>query len=108
KAPWRTDLRKAGGMPAAMTLVALRLLRGVVRPALRPDPPPAEPEAPAQLDAVVDDAEALPGPDAAEQLALDNQLVEKKLTDARELAKTNPVAVANILRSWMDGEPAQT
>ncbi len=107
KAPWLIDLLKAGGMPAAMTLVALMLLLGVVRPALRPDPPPPEPEAPAQLDAVVDDAQALPGPDAAEQLALENQFVESKLTDARELAKSNPVAVANILRSWMDGEPAK-
>ena len=68
-------------------------------------PAPAEPEA--KLDAVVDDAQALPAPDEAELLALENsQKVEAQLTDARELAKQNPVAVANILRAWMQGEDA--
>ncbi|GCL65967.1 flagellar basal-body MS-ring/collar protein FliF [Pseudaquabacterium pictum] len=106
KQPWLIDLVKAGALPAALTLVALMLLFGVVRPALRPDPPPpAPPEAEAALNAVVDDAEALPGPDNAELLALENnQKVEAQLTDARELAKQNPVAVANILRAWMTGD----
>ena len=54
---------------------------------------------------MVDDKEALPGPDEAELLALENtQKVESQLTDARELAKQNPVAVANILRAWMSGD----
>ncbi len=106
KQPWLIDLVKAGALPAALTLVALMLLFGVVRPALRPDPPPPPPpEAEAALNAVVDDAEALPGPDNAELLALENnQKVEAQLTDARELAKQNPVAVANILRAWMTGD----
>ena len=53
---------------------------------------------------MVDDPEALPGPDAAALLALQiNQKVEAQLTDARELAKQNPAAVANILRAWMEG-----
>jgi len=103
--PWLLDLVKAGGVPAALTLVAMMLLLGVIRPALRKDPPPPPPaEPPAALDAVVDDTEALPGPDAAEVLALENAQVEKQLTDARELAKVNPVAVANIMRAWMEGE----
>ena len=106
KQPWLIDLLKVGGLPAALTLVALMLLFGVVRPALRPDPPPPPPPEPENaLSAVVDDTEALPGPDEAELLALENnQKVEAQLTDARQLAKQNPVAVANILRSWMDGE----
>lgn len=108
KQPWLVDLVKVGALPAALVLVALMLLLGVVRPALRPDPPPpAPPEPEAKLDAVVDDAQALPGPDEAELLALENsQKVEAQLTDARELAKQNPVAVANILRAWMQGEDA--
>lgn len=108
KQPWLIDLVKVGGLPAALTLVALMLLLGVVRPALRPDPPPPPPPEPeGKLDAVVDDTQALPGPDAAELLALENsQKVEAQLTDARELAKQNPVAVANILRAWMQGEDA--
>lgn len=106
KQPWLIDLLKVGGLPGALTLVALMLLFGVVRPALRPDPPPpAPPEPEPVLNAVVDDTEALPGPSAEEQLALENNLkVEAQLTDARELAKQNPVAVANILRAWMEGE----
>ncbi len=106
KQPWLIDLVKVAGLPAALTLVALMLLFGVVRPALRPDPPPPPPPQPENtLNAVVDDTEALPGPDEADLLALENnQKVEAQLTDARELAKQNPVAVANILRAWMSGE----
>lgn len=106
KQPWLVDLLKVGGLPAALTLVALMLLFGVVRPALRPDPPPPPPPEPAQkLDAMVDDAEALPGPEQDQLLALENNArVEAQLTDARQLAKQNPVAVANILRAWMQGD----
>jgi flagellar M-ring protein FliF len=92
-------------MPAALTLVALMLLLGVVRPALRPDPPPAPPED-AKLNAVVDDGNALPGLTLDEQLLLDAPKVEKQLIDARLMARENPLAVANILRMWIEGAPA--
>lgn len=104
KQPWLIDLLRAGGLPAALTLVALMLLLGVVRPALRPDPPPPPDPAQAALDAVVDDTEALPGPTDADLLALEAPKVQKQLTDARALAKENPQAVANMMRAWMDGE----
>ena len=42
--PWFVDLLKVGALPGALTLVALMLLFGVVRPALRPDPPPPAPK----------------------------------------------------------------
>ena len=105
KQPWVIDLIKVAGLPAALTLVAMMLLFGVVRPALRPDPPPPAPPVPeATLDAVVDDTEALPAPDEAALLALENsQKVESQLIDAREMAKQNPAAVANIMRAWMAG-----
>lgn len=104
--PWLVELVKAGGVPAALSLVALLLVFGVIRPALRPDPPPA-PEAPvAALDAVVDDTEALPAPDDPALLALEGEKVERQLTDAREMSKQNPAAVANILRAWMEGTEA--
>ena len=88
KQPWLIDLLKVGGLPGALTLVALMLLFGVVRPALRPDKPPLQTRAPDNaLNAVVDDTEALPGPDQAALLALENnQKVEAQLTDAREMA----------------------
>ena len=101
---WLLDLLRAAGMPAALTLVALMLLLGVVRPALRPEPPPAPP--PEMLSAVVDDTEALPAPTADEPLALDAPKVQRQLTDARTMAKENPLVVANILRTWIDGAPA--
>ncbi len=103
--PWLLDLLRAGGMPAALTLVALMLLLGVVRPALRPDPVPAraEPEALA-LDAVVDDNEDLPGAEDEQRLALEGPKVERRLTDARAMAKANPQAVAHMMRGWMSGD----
>jgi len=101
--PWLVELVKAGGVPAALSLVALLLVFGVIRPALRPEPPPEPETPPATLDAVVDDTEALPAPDQAEQNAAEVKQVELRLTDAREMSKQNPAAVANILRGWMDG-----
>ena len=102
--PWLLDLLRAGGMPAALTAVALMLLLGVVRPALRQDKPSAPP--PEALSAVVDDTEPLPAITAEQQLALDAPKVQQQLTGAREMAKQNPMAVANILRNWIDGQPA--
>jgi flagellar M-ring protein FliF len=29
---------------------------------------------------------------------------EKQLTDARQLTRDNPAAVANIIKTWMNGE----
>ena len=109
KQPWLLELVKAGGVPAALTLVALMLLLGVVRPALAPEkgePPPESPET--GVDAVVGGPEALPGANAAEggaggagaAPALPPPDMEKQLTQARELARTNPLAAATILRSW--------
>ena len=109
KQPWLLELVKAGGVPAALTLVALMLLFGVVRPALAPgkgEPPPNSLEA--GVHAVVGGPEALPGAAAAgggaggagQPLALPPPDMDKQLTQARELAKTNPVAAATILRSW--------
>ena len=102
--PWLLDLLRAGGMPAALTAVALMLLLGVVRPALRLDKPAARP--PEALSALVDDTDSLPAITAEQRLALDAPKVQQHLTGAREMAKENPMAMANILRSWIDGQPA--
>lgn len=106
--PWLLDLLRAAGMPAALTLVALMLLLGVVRPALRPDAPPQLPKpsetASSALHALVDDSESLPAAVDAEALALEAPKVQQQLTDARALAKDKPQAVANMMRSWMGGE----
>jgi len=103
--PWLIDLVKVAGVPAALTLMALMLLFGVVRPALKKEvvePLPAE----SRLDAVVDDVQALPLSEAEAQLALEGPRIDKQLADARLMAMENPAAVASILRGWVSGEPA--
>ena len=114
KQPWLLDLVKAGGVPAALTLVAMMLLFGVVRPALKAekaDPPPAQPDA--SLNAVVGGPEALPGGEAGSgtdengaPLALPPPDMNKQLEQARELARSNPLAAATILRSWFSDPDA--
>jgi flagellar M-ring protein FliF len=105
KQPWMLDLVRAGAVPGALALVGLGLIFGVIRPALRP---PVVVEAGdkrgKQLDAVVDDDAALPG--GAMLPALEAPLENRKLEGARQLAKDNPAAVANIMREWVSGEVA--
>ncbi|WP_088281828.1 flagellar basal-body MS-ring/collar protein FliF [Ideonella sp. A 288] len=110
KQPWLLDLVRAGAVPLALMGVALLLVFAVIRPALKQGELPetdAEAEAAAKgLDAVVDDTQALPGPDGAEMAALEPPKVNKKLEDARMLARENPSAVASIVRGWVSGEAA--
>jgi flagellar M-ring protein FliF len=85
--------------PAAMTLLALIVLFGFVRPALKAAQ--AVPPTPARaLDAVVDDAQALPEPGSPQALALEAPKPDDRLERARALAKENPQAMANIVRGW--------
>lgn len=121
KQPWVLELVKAGAVPAALAVVALGLMFGVIRPTLKeafaPPPPPApeptELEASAgagagaggQLDAMIDDPTALPGPDGQVLPALEAPKENARLEAARKLARENPVAVANIMREWVTGEP---
>ncbi len=107
KQAWLLDLLRAGAVPAALALVALAMIFGVIKPAVTQalaPPPETEEEAKAhQLDAVVDDENALP--DMAEGLpALEAPKHNHKLEAARLLARNNPQAVANIMRDWVNGE----
>jgi flagellar M-ring protein FliF len=104
--PWLLDLVRAGAVPGALALVALGLIFGVIKPALKP-PVVVEAEGDKrgqQLDAVIDDAAALPG--EAHLPALEPPRENKKLDAARQLARDNPAAVANIMRDWVSGEAA--
>ncbi|MFZ2987873.1 MAG: flagellar basal body M-ring protein FliF, partial [Ideonella sp.] len=78
--------------------------------ALAPPPPPEPVDLQAtgrggQLDAVVDDATALPGMEGGLP-ALEAPTENSKLEAARQLARDNPGAVANIMREWVTGEVA--
>lgn len=109
--PWAQDLLRVGIGPALMALVALAIVFGLIRPAVKAAtaPPPAAEDASkgGQLDAVVADDEQLPALEGANGLpALEEPKVNSKLEAARLLAKENPAAVANIVRTWVSGEPA--
>jgi len=98
--PWLLDLLKSAAAPLALALVALVIIGKLIKPAVSAVLNPPQPAPGSQLDEVVaDDAPtpnappALMAPDAADQIA-----------QARALAKANPVAVANIVRGWVNGE----
>ncbi|HSW24956.1 MAG TPA: flagellar basal-body MS-ring/collar protein FliF [Burkholderiaceae bacterium] len=99
--PWLLDLVRAAAVPAALVLVALLVVSGVIKPALK-----AAGSSPVgrQLDAVVADPLAPPLPSAP--LALASPQSEKTLADARALAKQNPAAVAHIVRGWVSKDVA--
>jgi flagellar M-ring protein FliF len=104
KQQWLLDLLRAGGVPAGLTLVALAVLFGLVRPAVMAALAPVVVEKEERLNAVVDDAQEL-SMDALPEL-LEAPHMAKKLESARQLAKDNPTAVANIVRDWVNGEAA--
>jgi len=105
KQQWLLDLLRAGGVPAGLTLVALAVLFGLIRPAVMAAlaPPVVEPKDDG-LNAVVDDQNELPM-DSLPEL-LEAPQMAKKLESARQLAKDNPTVVANIVRDWVNGESA--
>ena len=112
KRPETIDIVRTLAVPVGLTLAALIVVFGAIRPAIQAakPPPPPEPEALAQaggtLDAVVDDAEELPaieGEGQGETLALAGPEVDTRLERAIAMSKENPLAVANVLRGWMNG-----
>jgi flagellar M-ring protein FliF len=104
KQPWLLDLVRAGAVPGALALVALGLIFGVIRPALKPPGVVEADKRGQQLDAVIDDEAALPG--SPQLPTLEAPRGNLKLETARQLAKENPAAVANIMREWVNGEVA--
>jgi flagellar M-ring protein FliF len=111
KEPWIQDLARQSAMPAALALVGLVLVLGVIRPALKPAfTPPAPPQEPAttpgqRIDAVVDDDNVLPGANPSRP-ALAAPEPPSTLEAVRGMARQNPAAVANVLRGWVSGEAA--
>jgi flagellar M-ring protein FliF len=109
--PWARDLVGSGAVPLALVLVALIVVFGMVRPAIKAAYPEDPKElvktvpAGAQLSEVVGDTPQLDAPkDALGLPALEAPIDATKLERARMLAEANPLAVANIVRAWMNGE----
>ena len=105
------ELAKTFAWPVGAVLFAALVLMGLVRPVLKGGNASAKPRttsvAGGQLDAVeseMPERPALPAPSKKDEapIATPEQL---RLEEARVLAKENPVAVANILKTWLNGDP---
>lgn len=88
--------------PLGALLFAALLLIGLLRPALKVARPRAL--AGAQVDALEAEAPARAALSAPEKK--DDAPEQLRLQEARALARENPVAVADILKTWLGGEPA--
>ena len=101
------DLLRTAAVPVGLALVALIVFFGMVRPAMKvafAPPPKAEPGD--QVSAVVDDAEVLPALEATNLKALPSPQFTQSLDQARQMAKQNPTAAANIVSGWVNGANA--
>jgi flagellar M-ring protein FliF len=103
KQDWLIDLVRSAATPAALVLVAMLIVFGFVRPALKAAMP-APAARGASLSVVADNPVALPGAAAAPMLEAPR--ASAHLQGARAIAKENPAAVANIVRGWVKGEDA--
>ena len=106
---WLIDLVRAAAVPAALVLVALMLVLAVARPALQQVQAPPGPTPPPQLglDEVVGSetptaAQLSLASDATQQaLSQESNRSQLQLDNAKTLARSNPAAVANLVRDWM-------
>ena len=110
KQPETIELAKTFAWPLGAVLFAALVLLGLVRPALKGTAKPAEavPVAGGQLSALVadePDRPALPAPSKKDEV-VEVTPEQLRLEEARVLAKANPVAVANILKTWVHGDAA--
>ena len=110
KQPETIELAKTFAWPLGAVLFAALVLLGLVRPALKGTAKPAEavPVAGGQLSALEadePDRPALPAPTKKDEV-VEVTPEQLQLEEARVLAKANPVAVANILKTWVHGDAA--
>ncbi len=109
KQPWLLDLLKSAAAPAALALVALVIISKLLRPAMNElMAPPPQHKPGDQLDELVGEGENEPPPPAPRPppKVLMPPGNSDKVEAARLLAKSNPAAVANIVRGWVNGESA--
>lgn len=125
--PEMREMLRGVALPLGLALVAVAVLFGVVRPALKAQGAAREAElarlepvvgaAPGasgtQLNATVNDPLAIPMATAAGELPAlpsvttpESRLAALQLEQARTMARDNPVAMANIVRGWVQGGAA--
>jgi flagellar M-ring protein FliF len=103
KQPDNVELMRTLLAPAALTLLALIVVFGAIRPAIQAAKPPEHTPEQRRLNAVVDDENELGamGGRGGNQLALSGPAPEEILMNAKQLARENPVAMATLVRSWV-------
>jgi flagellar M-ring protein FliF len=108
--PELLDLARSFAWPLGTLLFGALVLMGAVRPALKvmAQPLPVS-EAPATgtIDAIESDEPDRPllaGPKSVGSLPLGLTPGELALEEARKLTRDNPAAVANIVKTWINGE----
>jgi flagellar M-ring protein FliF len=114
KKPETVDLIRTLAVPGALTLAALIVVFGAIRPAIQAAKPAAKSDAEAnRLNAVVDDPQELPaiagghgpivaGADGGVAALEGPSGPDLRLEHARKLAKENPLAMASMVRGWMN------
>ena len=102
--PWLKDMLRSAAAPVSLALVALVIVFSLIRPAIRAVmAPPSAPAPGSRLDEVVGGDPALPGP-AGRLPALAAPQQADRIEAARELARQNPAAMAQLVRGWVNGE----
>ncbi len=101
KQDWVLDALRAGATPAALALVAVLIVFGLVRPALKAAGVAVAPAPGSNLNVLADE----PVPRAAPP-ALAAPRSDAHLENARAIAKQNPAAVASVVRTWVSGDTA--
>jgi flagellar M-ring protein FliF len=104
KQPQTLELLRAAAVPAALAIVALAIVFGLIRPALKAANEEKDTKG-ANLDVVADD-DVLPAIEETKLTQIEAPRVSAHLDGARAFAKDNPAAVANIVRGWVSGEAA--
>ena len=108
KQPEFQDLVRSSAWPVGTLLFGALVLLGFIKPALKvlAQPPQSMAVLPHQLDAIESEEPERPqlaGP-AKNEVLLGPTAGELAIEDARKLTRDNPAAVANIVKSWINGE----
>jgi len=107
KQPEIIDMLRAAAVPAGLSLVALLVFFGMIRPAFTAALAPLVPAPGSNVDASVDDDVAMPALQMSNAMkSLEGPVNSEHLDAARNLALQNPAAVAQIVRGWVNGQPA--
>jgi flagellar M-ring protein FliF len=108
--PELLDLARSMAWPLGTLLFGALVLMGAVRPALKVMAQPvavSHTERTGQLDAIEADEPDRPllaAPSASSNQPLELSAADISLEEARKLTRDNPAAVANIVKTWINGE----